>query len=297
MGTKQKILIALGATVVAIGLLAFLMKGSTIAVLQPRGEVAERQLELLIFTTALSLVVVIPVFILTIYIVAKYRADNPKKASYKPDWDHSKKFEAIWWGIPILLIGILSVVTWRTSHSLDPYKPLASNRKPLTVQVVALQWKWLFIYPEQNIASLNVAPIPVDTPILFKITADAPMNAFWVPQLGSQIYAMSGMSSQLNLQANQIGDFRGVSSNLSGSGFADMSFTVKATAESDFRAWVRDTQKVNNRLSYATYQALAQPSVESKPNSYSSVDYGLYDTIVMNYMAHGGGGMEHGESQ
>lgn len=286
MGKKLTILGVVSFAVIAVS--AFLLRNHTFAVLQPAGEISQRELDILLFGAGLSLFVVIPVFILTFYIVWKYRAD--KKAAYLPEWDHSRSFEAIWWAVPIVLIAILSVITWKSSHSLDPFKPIVSDKKPLKVQVVALQWKWLFIYPEQNVASVNFAQIPLDTPVRFEITSDAPMNAFWVPQLGSQIYAMAGMSSQLNLIANKTGDYVGVSSNISGKGFADMHFTVRSSTEADFGAWVRDAKNAPQRLSFATYNDLAQPTQNNPVASYSSVDPNLYDTIVMKYMSPTGSG-------
>lgn len=270
-------------SVVVVAVSAFLLRHYSFAVLQPKGEIGQRELDILLFAAGLSLLVVVPVFVLTFYIVWKYRAD--KKSTYLPDWDHSRSLEAVWWAVPIILIGILSVITWRTSYSLDPFKPIASDKKPLIIQVVALQWKWLFIYPEQNVASVNFAQIPVDTPVQFEITSDAPMNAFWIPQLGGQIYAMSGMSSHLNLIANQLGDFTGVSANISGKGFSGMHFVTRASTESDFGAWVRDAKNASQRLSLATYNDLAQPSQDNPVSVYSSVDTGLYDMIVAKYMS------------
>src|SRR5688572_21939694 len=180
------------------GVLTWLVLGANVAVLEPAGSIAERQRGLIIFASLLSLIVVVPVFALTFYIAWKYRASN-KKAKYTPDWDHHTGIEALWWAIPLALITILSVITYKTSHELDPFRPIASDKKPLTVQVVALQWKWLFIYPEQNIASVNFVQFPEDRPVNFQITSDAPMNSFWIPQLGGQMYAMSGMNTKLHL--------------------------------------------------------------------------------------------------
>ena len=295
MGTKQKTALWVGVAVVIIAVCVYLLRDASIPVLQPRGEIGQRQYELLLFAAILSLVVVIPVFALTIFIVMKYRAGAPKKAQYAPEWDHDKRLEFVWWGIPILLIIVLSIVTWRTSHTLDPYKPLASDKKPLTIQVVALQWKWLFIYPEQGIASVNLTQFPVDRPIRFQITSDAPMNSFWIPQLGGQIYAMSGMSTLLNLQANTAGDYRGVSANISGKGFSGMVFTARASTEADFGAWVRDVHQAPHRLSIATYHDLAMPSQDNPVSYYGSIDANLYDTIVMSYMG-GGHGMHQEET-
>lgn len=283
MGKKLKFVAICVALVAIIAISIILLKDANFSVLQPKGEIGERERTILVFASLLSLLVVAPVFILTFFIVYKYRASN-NKATYSPNWEHSKKLEIVWWLVPIALIAILSVVTIKTSHSLDPFKPIQSDKKPITIQVVAMQWKWLFIYPEQNIAVVNLAQFPVDTPIKFKITSDAPMNSFWIPQLGGQIYAMSGMSTQLNLIASSVGDYNGVSANISGSGFSGMHFIAKASSSSDFDNWVNSTKQVSNRLSVANYQELALPSKDVPVTYYSSVDAQLYDTIVMKYM-------------
>ncbi len=292
MGKKLKAVALIVVALLVIGGGAYLLRDGTFAVLQPKGTIGQSQKNLLLFGAALSLFVVIPVFALTIFIVTKYRADNTK-ATYSPEWEHNRSFELVWWLVPIVLISILSVITWKTSHSLDPFKPLNSDKKPLTVQVVALQWKWLFIYPEQNVASVNELRIPINTPINFKVTSDAPMNSFWIPQLGGQIYAMSGMSTQLHLLASEAGEYAGVSANISGKGFSGMHFVAKATAESDFNAWVRDAKQSPERLSVATYDELSQPSENNPITVYSSVDPNLYDTIVMKYMMPEGGEKTH----
>jgi len=175
-----------------------------------------------------------------------------------------------------------------TSHSLDPSKPLASDKKPLRVQVISLQWKWLFLYPDQHVASVNYLPLPVNTPINFQLTSDAPMNSFWVPQLGGQIYTMSGMSTQLHLMASQTGDYNGSSANISGDGFADMRFKAHVTSQADFDAWVRETTTTSPQLTLDQYNVLAKPSSELSHTSYAfPVAYdGLYDTVIMKYMSH-----------
>lgn len=283
MGKKLTIGAILAAAVVAVS--AFALRGHTFAVLQPKGEIGQRELDILWFGAALSLFIVIPVFALTIFIVWKYQATN-KKAKYSPDWEHDRKLEFVWWAVPIAFILVLSVVTWKTSHSLDPFKPIKSDKTPITIQVVALQWKWLFIYPEQNIATVNFAQFPVDTPVRFQITSDAPMNSFWIPQLGGQIYAMSGMNTELNLIADTVGEYTGVSANISGIGFAGMHFIAKASTNSDFNNWVSSAKESRNRLSIATYEELAKPSQNNPVVYYSSVDSNLFDEIVMKYMSH-----------
>jgi cytochrome o ubiquinol oxidase subunit 2 len=268
------------AIVAAAGII--LLKGANFAVLNPKGTIAQDQFELLIFTSLLSLIIVVPVFALTIYISIKYRAGN-KKATYNPEWDRSRTAEAIWWLVPLALIGVLAVITWTSTHRLDPYKPLASEKRPITIQVVAMEWKWLFIYPEQNIAAVNFVQFPKDTPVNFEITADAPMNSFWIPQLGGQVYAMAGMKTKLHLQASHEGEYRGSSANISGEGFADMTFTAKATSEADFKAWIEQARRSDKTLSQGEYNSLAIPSKRNPPATYAARDETLYDTVIMKY--------------
>lgn len=256
------------------------------AVLNSQGQIANKQRDLIIFTSLLSLLIVIPVFFMTFWFAWKYREGNTK-AKYSPDWDHSAIAETIWWTVPLIMILVLAVITYKTSHELDPFKPISSAKPTLTVQVVALDWKWLFIYPEQQIASLNYLQFPKDTPVKFEITADAPMNSFWIPQLGGQIYAMSGMSTRLNLIADKAGDYRGSSANISGRGFADMHFIARASSDAQFNGWVNLAKSSDKALTASQYAKLAQPSRNNPPQLYSNVDPNLYDTIVMKYMSGG----------
>lgn len=252
-------------------------------VLDPKGLIALKERDLMYISTLLMLIVVIPVFILTFAICWRYRATN-KSSEYDPNWNHDTLAEAIWWGFPFLIIAILSVVTWKSSHELDPYKSLQTSVKPVKIQVVALQWKWLFIYPEHNIASLNFFQFPEQTPLEFAITADAPMNSFWIPQLGGQIYAMPGMNSQLHLIASETGEFRGSSANLSGEGFAGMHFIAKSSTHADFNQWVESAQSSPNVLDKETYKKLVLPSENNPPGVYVLKDTGLYQQIIMRYM-------------
>ncbi len=284
------ILLSVGIVLAAAFLL---LHGNNFAVLDPKGPIAKEQFDLIIFTSLLSLIIVVPVFVLTFYIAWKYRAGN-KKAKYNPEWDHSKTAETIWWLVPLALILVLAVITWITTHKLDPYKPIASDKKPITVQVIALQWKWLFIYPEQNIASVNYLEFPEDTPINFEITADAPMNSFWIPQLGGQVYAMAGMQTKLHLQAAEQGEYRGSSANLSGEGFAGMKFTAKATSQEGFDAWLGSVRASSKMLTTDEYASLAKSSQNNPPTFYSSRDKELYDTVMMKYMMPGMGGEHSG---
>lgn len=260
-------------------------------VLQPEGPIAQKERNLIVFALLLSLVVVIPVFTMAITFAWKYRETN-QKARYSPEFDHSRIAETIWWLVPGLLILILSIVTWNSSHSLDPYKPIASNAPPLTIQVVALDWKWLFIYPEQHVASVNMVAFPVHTPINLEITSDAPMNSFWIPALSGQIYAMPGMSTQLHLEATKPGNFYGSSANISGAGFAGMTFTARADSAADFAHWITAVGHSYVSLDASTYAALSRPSHDDPVRYYSSVENGLYATIVTKYMTPQNGGMQ-----
>ncbi len=279
--------------VAVIGAAAYYFSTVNVAVFNPQGEIAEKQRNLIYFTLILSAVVVIPVFVMLGLFAWKFR-ENSGRGTYRPDWSENKWMEIVWWGIPCLIILVLSVVTWRTSHELDPYKPLASHVKPVEVQVVALQWKWLFIYPEQGVASVNLLEIPEKTPINFTITSDAPMNAFWVPSLGTQVYAMSGMSTKLHLIADRPGDYHGASSNISGKGYADMAFTARAVSSADFGKWVADKQKTGGQLDMPAYEKLAKPGTAKQPIFYRLADAELYDKVVMKYMTPGHE-TEHGQ--
>jgi cytochrome o ubiquinol oxidase subunit II len=264
-------------------LILTLTHGTNIPVLEPRGLVGQKERSLMFFALLLSLLVVVPVFTMTFMIAWKYREGNTK-AKYTPDFDHSRIAETIWWTGPLILVIILSVVAWRSSHELDPFKSLASTTEPLTIQVVALDWKWLFIYPKQDIATLNYVQFPKDTPVNFEITADAPMNSFWIPQLGGQIYAMPGMSTRLHLMANQTGSYTGSSANISGEGFAGMHFLAKSTSQADFNVWAQAIHRTPNTLSQEVYDQLAQPSTNTGVAYYSPIKTNLYGTILMKFM-------------
>ncbi len=279
----RRVFLLLIATNVVVIIIRFFQTHS-LAILNPQGEIASKERDLIVFAALLSLVIVIPVFAMTIRIVWKYRVGGSKKAKYTPEWDHHLGLESAWWAIPSVLILILSIVTWKSTYALDPYKKLDSPVAPIHIQVVALEWKWLFIYPEQNIASVNFMQFPEDTPINLEITADAPMNSFWIPKLGGQIYAMSGMSTKLHLLADQPGDFEGYSANISGEGFADMKFTARASSSRDFGKWVDTVLTSKDPLTIDTYNKLLVPSTEPAPIFYRKSQDHLYDTIVMKYM-------------
>ena len=261
-----------------------LIRQAQFDVFEPAGWVALQQKKLLIFAAILCLFVVVPVFTMLIWFAWRYREGNQKNHTYSPEWSKNTKLELLWWGIPIVLIVILGVVTWTTSHQLDPYKKLVSRNETIDVQVVALQWKWLFIYPKYGTASVNELAVPVDHPVSFRLTADAPMSAFWVPRLGSQIYSMNGMASQLNLIADQSGKFSGYNTNINGEGYADMKFTVNAMPKKEFDTWATDAKNSPNMLTLDSYRVLAEPSKMNTSKQYMLMQDDLFDTIVMKYM-------------
>lgn len=250
--------------------------------LYPKGIIALKERNLLFIVQGLMLIVIIPVYILTFAFTWIYRKGNTK-AKYTPDWDDNPLAEVIWWGVPCLIVIIIGVLTWVRTHQLDPYKPIETNKTPITIQVVALQWKWLFIYPEEKIASVNFVQFPEKTPVHFEITADAPMNSFWIPQLGSQIYAMPKMKTQLHLIADEIGNFRGSSANISGRGFAGMHFIAASSTEENFLDWVQSAKQSPNILNQDEYNALVKPTENHPVSVYSLQEDNLFDQIIMKY--------------
>lgn len=287
---NKRVKYSLAGTAAALAVLALVwqLSGGHFAVLDAKGTIAAQQRDLMLIALGLMLLVVIPVFILTFHIAWTYRAGN-HKATYMPEWDGNRKLEALWWGIPGIIIVALSVLIWQSSHSLDPYRPIASasGTQPLTIQVTALQWKWLFIYPEQNIATVNYLQIPEDTPVNFEITADAPMNSFWIPQLGGQVYAMTGMVTKLHLMADEPGVFQGSSANLSGEGFSKMRFVTAAVSRGEFDDWVGSVRSGGQRLDKTVYDKLAAPGEDSVVASYASVQPRLFQGVVDSYGGHG----------
>jgi len=280
----KKIGLLLGVIVGLSALVAFgsYLHHAHLAVFQAAGTISQQERNLIVIALLLSLIVVIPVFTMFIAILWRYRAGNTK-AAYSPKLDRNNLAETVWWLIPSLIILVLSIITWTSSHTLDPYRSF-SNARPLTIQVVSLDWKWLFIYPDQGIATVNYVQFPEHTPVTFDITSDTVMNSFWIPRLAGQIYAMPGMSTQLHIMARGTGSYNGSSANISGKGFAGMTFTAKATSAQDFSRWTESVKHGKDTLDSSTYAALSKPSENNKPAFYASVQSGLYDTIVMNYM-------------
>lgn len=262
-----------------------LLTGCQGGILDPKGQVAADEKSLIITATVLMLLVVIPVIVMTFLFAWKYRASN-KDAIYTPKWSHSNKIEAVVWIIPIIIVSCLAVVTWNTTHKLDPYRPLDSDKKPINVQVVAMNWKWLFIYPDLNIATVNQLAFPKNVPVNFRITSDAAMNSFFIPQLGGQIYAMAGMETKLHLIANEAGTYKGMSANYSGAGFSGMKFNAIATETPEqFEAWVQKVRAAGKSLNADAYLALAKPSENNPAAFYNMPEPRLFDAVLHKYMA------------
>ncbi|NUO74440.1 MAG: ubiquinol oxidase subunit II [Lysobacter sp.] len=265
-----------------------LLSGCNLVVLDPAGDVAARQGQLIMVATALMLVVIVPVIALTFWFAWRYRAAN-RNAKYTPDWDHSTQLELVIWGVPLLIIIALGAITWISTHLLDPYRPLdriAAGRpvpaqvQPLEIQVVALDWKWLFLYPEEGVASVNEVAVPVDRPVRFKITASSVMNTFYVPHLAGMIYGMPGMETQLNAVINAPGEYQGFSANYSGAGFSHMRFKFHGLSDGDYQAWIAGLRQSKQSLTRAAYLELEKPSEREPVRHYASVDATLYDAIL-----------------
>jgi cytochrome o ubiquinol oxidase subunit 2 len=248
-------------------------------VLDPQGPIASAERLLMINATAIMLVVVVPVILATLGFAWWYRASNPR-AVRSLDESYEGRVEFVTWSIPILTVILLGGVAWISAHQLDPRAPIVADKKPLPVEVVALDWKWLFIYPDQGIAAVNQLVIPVKTPIAFRLTSATVMNSFFVPQLGSQIYAMGGMVTHLNLLADKPGEYPGISAMFSGDGFADMRFVARAVPAEDFPHWVGQVRGSGTALDAAAYAALAKPSKAVPPATYRSFAPDLFDRIV-----------------
>ncbi len=257
-------------------------------VMKPSGDIAAQEARLVVVSTALMLLIIVPVIALIIIFAWRYRKNNTK-ATYTPDWDHSTKLELVIWGAPLLIIIALGLITWISTHVLDPYRPLsrldaarpiAADVKPLVVEVVALDWKWLFIYPELGIATVNELVAPVDVPIRFKITASTVMNSFYIPALAGQIYAMPSMQTSLNAVMNKAGTYDGFSSNYSGAGFSGMRFKFHAKDAAGFDEWVKSVKAGGGSLERTSYLQLEKPSEKEPVRRYAGVDAALYNAIL-----------------
>lgn len=271
---------------------AVALSGCNAVVLNPSGDIAAQQRDLVLWSTVLMLIVIIPVMVLTVLFAWRYRKSNAA-ARYEPNWDHSLQLELIIWAVPLLIIICLGALTWVATHLLDPYRPIdrvAANKtlpahvKPLVVDVVALDWKWLFIYPEFGVGTLNELAAPVDRPLEFRITASSVMNSFYIPALAGQIYAMPGMTTQLHAVINHEGVYQGFSANYSGAGFSGMHFAFRAMTDDAFRHYIEALRNAgagtNGTLGRPEYLELEKPSENEAVRRYSTVDPKLFDAIV-----------------
>ncbi|WP_422125331.1 ubiquinol oxidase subunit II [Sphingobium arseniciresistens] len=257
-------------------------------VLKPAGDVAQQQGDLVVISTILMLLIIVPVMAVTALFAWRYRAAN-KAAHYEPDWDHSTQLELLIWSAPLVIIICLGALTWVSTHLLDPYRPIARTApgrlvqpttRPLEVQVVALDWKWLFIYPEYGIATVNELATPVDRPIRFSISASSVMNSFYIPALAGQIYAMPGMETKLHAVLNHPGTYEGFSANFSGAGFSHMRFKLKGLSDAEFTDWVNAARSSAGNLDRAAYLKLEKPSEKEPVQRFAKVDAGLFDAVV-----------------
>jgi len=260
-------------------IVAALLSGCSEGVLDPKGPIAAAEREILFNSLGIMLAIVIPTILATLAVAFWYRSSN-RRAGYRPDFEYSGRLEMLVWSIPAMTVLLVGGVAWIGAHDLDPRKAIASQVRPIKVQVVSLDWKWLFIYPDQGIASVNHLTIPTATPISFELTSSGVMNSFFVPQLGSQIYTMPGMTTGLNFQADHPGNYRGLSAQYSGDGFADMRFTVNAVPPESFAEWVDATRSAGPVLDKESYDDLARPSKAVAPFTYRSTIPGLFDGIV-----------------
>ena len=268
--------------------LTFLLAGCNAVVMTPAGDVAMQQRDLILISTFLMLLIIVPVLTLVVVFARKYRAGN-KDARYEPDWDHSTHLELVIWAAPLAIIICLGAVTWVGTHLLDPYRELGrigpgklvdANVEPLEVEVTALDWKWMFIYPQYNIATVNELVAPVDRPISFKLTSSSVMNSFYIPALAGQIYAMPGMQTRLHAVINQPGEYKGFSSQYSGHGFSGMHFAFRGVDNAEFDQWVSQVRQAPDVLDRNRYLQLEKPSERVPPMHFASVENGLYTAIV-----------------
>jgi cytochrome o ubiquinol oxidase subunit 2 len=258
---------------------AAMLGGFHEGVLDPKGPIASAERLILFDSVGIMLVIVIPTILATLGVAFWYRSSN-HRARYRPNFAYSGRLEILVWAIPAMTVLLVGGVAWIGAHDLDPRKPIDSSMKPITIQVVSLDWKWLFIYPELGIASVNELTIPAATPVNFELTSAGVMNSFFVPQLGGQIYTMAGMVTRLNVQADHVGTYRGLSAQYSGGGFADMHFSVDAVPTQDFDKWVATARRDGPTLDAQVYADLAKPGTETAPFTYRAVTPDLFSNIV-----------------
>lgn len=250
-----------------------------VPVLNPKGPIGAADLHLIFVSFVLMLLVVVPVIIMAIWFPIKYRASNAN-AHYDPKWSHSFRIEFIVWTVPAIIVGIMAVLTWRDSHRLDPFVPIKSATKPINIEAVSYNWKWLFIYPDQNIATINKLVFPVNTPIRFDVTSGSVVTSFFIPQLGSQIYAMGGKKSQLNLLASETGNYFGQNQQYSGDGFTEMNFPVKVTTQKGYKIWLQNIKQSPDKLDLTQLHKISKPGIGYPVTAFSHVEPHLFNKIL-----------------
>jgi cytochrome o ubiquinol oxidase subunit 2 len=274
-----------------LALLACLaLAGCGMVVLDPSGDVAARQRDLLVISTLLMLIIIVPVMALVVWFAWRYRHNN-RDAPYEPDWHHSMRLELVIWSAPLLIIICLGAITWLGTHLLDPYRkldrldkqrPLTHETRELVVQVVALDWKWLFIYPQHGVATVNEFVVPLDQPVSLRITSSSVMNSFYIPEMAGMIYAMPGMQTQLHAVMNKTVEAEGFSANYSGHGFSGMKFKVRSVTQGEFTSWVAKARASEEPLTRERYLELAKPSQREPARHFASVDERLFDYVLGN---------------
>ena len=268
-----------------------LVHNKNISLLNPKGVIANEQLRLMSVSLGIMLILAVPALTILYFTAWKYRETN-EKATYSPGQKNGKLFSVSLWLVPLTFVAILANLMWPSTHKLDPRKQISSNQKPITIQVVAMRWKWLFIYPEQHIVTVNYIQVPIDTPIKFELTADeTPMSSFWIPNLGGQLYAMTGHVNQLNLMGTTIGDYIGKSAEINGAGFAGMKFTARVSSQTDFNNWIKEVQSSSNNFDSKDYTELLVPSEYNKAMTYSTNESDIYSKVTDKYTK----SHEHGE--
>lgn len=264
-------------------LISYLLHGKNVALINPKGLVAEGQLGLMVYTATVLLVIAVPTLFLLYFTAWKYRESNTK-AAYAPHARDNKHLSITMWLLPTAFMLVLATVMWSATHRLIPQQTIAADAKPIKIQVVSMRWKWLFIYPDQKIATVNFVQVPINTPVQFELTADtAPMSSFWIPNLGGQLYSMTGHINRLNLIADTAGDYPGSSAEINGAGFSGMKFTARAGSMDDFERFVQEVKQSPDVLDTATYESVLKPSENHPVAFYSAFELNLYDQVVMKY--------------
>ena len=276
-------LVSIGVGFLALCAATFLGGCSRIVLFDPKGPIGDAERFVIIAAFVLMLIVVIPVFVMVFWFSLKYRASN-NKAIYMPKWSYSGKIDLAMWLVPLAIIAVLGCLAWIETHDLDPFKPIKPGVKPISIEVVSLDWKWLFIYPDYDVASVNQLVFPAKVPLSFRITSDTVLTSFFIPQLGSQIYAMAGRQSRLHLMADESGIYAGHNQQFSGRGYADMHFEAIANSRQQFEAWLLKARQSPEKLDPDRYEELAKPSISYPVTYFSSVTPGLFDHIIHKYI-------------